>query len=105
MREIVDRILQEEQAARSKVEQAQNQSQDIVFKAKEEAKSVLQAAVNKAEDLARHNKEDAEKSFLAEKDRILKEAKDTAALSMSRREKDIAKIAGDFFLKIITVKG
>ncbi len=105
MREIVDRILQEEQSARSRVERAQNQSQDIILKAKEEAASLIQDAVNRAGDLAQNNKEEAQKSFLAEKDRILKDAKDGAALSRSRKEKDIVKKAGDIFSRIITIKG
>ena len=105
MREIVVRILQEEQSARSRVERAQDQSRSIILKAKEEADSLIQSAVNKAGDLARSSKEEAQKSFLAEKDRILKDAKDGAALSRSRREKDIVKIAGDIFLKIIIIKG
>jgi len=105
MREIVDRILQEEKSARSKVERAQNQSEGIVLKAKEEASSLIQDAVNKAEALAKNNKEEAQKSFLAERDRILKEALDAASLSRSRREKDIEKIAGDIFSKIIIIKG
>jgi hypothetical protein len=105
MREIVDRILQEEQSARSRLERAQNQSQDIVLKAKEEALLLAQDAVNKAKDIAQKNKEEAQKKFLAEKENILKEAKEGAALSRSRREKDIVKIAGDIFSKIITIKG
>ena len=105
MREIVDRILQEEQSARSRVERAQNQSQDIVLKAKEEANLLIQDAVNKAKDLAQNKKEEAEKIFLVEKDRILKEAKDGATLLRSRREKDIPGIAEGIFSKIITIKG
>ena len=105
MRDIVDRILQEEQSARSRVERAQSQSQEIILKAKEEAKSLLQDAVNKANNLSQNNKEQAEKGFLIERARILKEAKDGAALSKSRREKDIPKISGDIFSKIITIKG
>jgi vacuolar-type H+-ATPase subunit H len=105
MREIVDRILQEEQSARSRVERAQEQSQDIILKSKEEAKSLIQEAVDKAKDLAQSNGKEAQLSFLAEKDRILREAKENAALSRSRREKDIVKIARDIFLKIITIKG
>jgi vacuolar-type H+-ATPase subunit H len=105
MREIVDRILQEEQSARSRVERAQAQSQDIVLKAKEEANSLIKDAVNKAKELSRYNEEKAEKNFLAEKDRVLKEAKDGAALSRSRRDKDIAKIAAGIFSEIITIKG
>ncbi len=105
MREIVDRILQEEQSARSRLERAQNQSQDIVLKAKEEALFLTQDAVNKARDLAQKNKEEAQKSFLAEKENLLNEAKESAALSRSRREKDIVKIAGGIFSKIITIKG
>lgn len=101
----MDRILQEEQSARSRVERAQNQSQDIVLKAKEEASSLIQNAVDKAKDLASKKKEDAEKSFLIEKDRILKEAKEGAALSRSQRDKDIPKISGDIFLKTITIEG
>jgi len=105
MREIVDRILQEEQSARSGVERAQDQSRDIILKAKEEANSLSQDAVNKAKNLAQTNKDDAEKSFLIEKSKILKEAQDAAALSRSRREKDIPGIARDIFSKIITIKG
>ena len=105
MRQIVDRILQEEQSARSRVERAQNQSHDIVLKAKEEAVSLIQDAVNKAKYMAQSKKEDAEKSSLIEKDKMLKEAKDGASLSRSQREKDIPKIAGDIFSKIITIKG
>ena len=105
MREIVDRILQEEQSARSRVERAQDQSQDIVLKAKEEALLLIQDAVNKAKDLVQSNKEEAEKGLLIEKERILNEAKDGAALSRSRRDKDIPKIAGDIFSNIIAIKG
>lgn len=105
MREIVDRILQEEQAARSRVERAQNQSQEIILKAKEEANLLIQEAVNKAGSLANKNKTQAEKNFLAEKEMIIKEAKDGAAQARSRREKDIAGIAKDIFVKIITIKG
>ena len=105
MREIVDRILQEEQSARDRYERAQDQSRDIVLKAKEEANSLVQDAVNKAMDLAQNNKREAEKNFLLEKDKIIKEAEDNAALSRSRGEKDIVKKAEDIFLKIITTKG
>ncbi len=105
MREIVDRILQEEQSARSRVERAQNQSQEIVLKAKEEAISLIEDAVRKAEALARNKKEDAEQAFLSQKGKILGEAKEGAALSRSQREKDVPKIAGDIFSKIITIKG
>lgn len=105
MRQIVDRILQEEQSARSEVELAQNQSKDIVLKAKEEASSLIQEAVNKAEDLAGNKKEEARKDFLSEKDKILKEARDGAALSRNKRSEDIPKISGDIFSEIITIKG
>jgi vacuolar-type H+-ATPase subunit H len=105
MREIVDRILQEEQSARSRVEHAQSQSQDIILKAKEEAASLIQDAVNKAKNLAQNNKEGSETNFLIEKDRMLKDAKDSAAISRSRRDKDITKIAGEIFSGIMNIKG
>ncbi len=105
MREIVNRILQEEQSARSRLERAQSQSQDIILKAKEEALLLTQDVINKAKGLAQRNKEEAQNKFLAEKENLLKEAKESAALSRGRREKDIANIAGDIFSKIITIKG
>lgn len=105
MREIIDQILQEEQSARSRVEQAQNQAQEIVLKAKEEAKSLIQDEVNKAKDLAKSKKEEAEKTFLAQKDKILKETIDGIALSRGKKEKDIPKISGDIFSRIITIRG
>jgi len=101
----VDRILQEEQSARSSVERAQNQSQEIVLRAKEEARSLVKDAVDKAEGLARKSKEDAQMGFLAERERMLSEARESADLSRSRKEQDIAKTARDIFLEIIKVKG
>ena len=105
MREIVDRILQEEESARSRVDAAQNQAQNIILKAKEEAKILIQDAVNKARDMAENKKEEAEKSFLAQKENILKEASDSMAVARGSREKDIPEIARNIFLKIITIKG
>lgn len=105
MREIVDRILQEEQFARSRVERAQDQSRDMLLKAKEEASFLIQDAAAKAQGLAQNNKKKAEESFLVEKERVLGEARDSAALSRSRKEKDIPKKAWDIFSKIITIKG
>jgi len=105
MREIVDQILQEEQSARSRIERAQSQAQDIVLKAEEEAKSLIQDAVNKAKDLAESKKEEAEKTLLAQKEKTLKEARDGIALSRDKKEKDIPEIAGDIFSKIMTIGG
>jgi len=105
MREIVDRILHEEQSARSAIEQAQERSRNIVLKAKEESASIIQEAVNKAEELVRDNKEQSERNFLADKERIIREAKESAGSSRSGREKDIPGIAREIFRKIITIKG
>jgi len=102
---MIDRILQEEQSARSGVERAQKEAQDIVLKAKEEAGAIIKDAINKARELAESRKEEAEKSFLAEKEKILKETKDNIVLSRGSRDKDIPEIAGKIFSKIITVKG
>ena len=104
MREIVDRILQEEQSAHSRVDEAQNQAQDIALKAKEEARILIQDAVNKAHDLAESKEEEAEKDLLARKENALKETSDGITLSRSVREKDIPEIARSIFSKIITIK-
>jgi len=105
MREIVDRILQEEQSARSRVDEAQNQARDIALKAKEEAGVLIQDAVNKAYDLAKSKEEETGKNFLVQKENIIKEVSLGIALSRKSREKDIPGIAGSIFLKIITIKG
>lgn len=105
MKEIVDRILQEEQLARSRVEQAQAQAHQIITAAKEEAASLIQRSVNDAKDLAESRKEAARKSFLEEKESILKGIKDDVALSRSKKEQDIPAIAAKIFSKIITIKG
>jgi vacuolar-type H+-ATPase subunit H len=104
MREMVDRILQEEQSARSRVERAQTQAQGIILKAKEASGILMQDAVDKARDLAESRKIEAKKNYLAQKEKILAEAKESAALSRSSREKDIPEIARKIFSEIITVK-
>ena len=105
MREIIDRILQEEQFSRSRVEQAQKQAQDITLKAKKEAGILIQDAINKAHNLAESRKKEAEKNFHAQKEKILTETKGSIALAKDSREKDVPEIARKIFSKIITIKG
>ena len=105
MREMIDRILQEEQSARSQVERAQKEAQGIILKAKETSGILVQDAINKARDLAESRKKEAEVNYLAQKEKVLTQAKDDIALSRGSREKDIPEIARKIFSKIITVKG
>lgn len=104
MKEIVDRILDEEKSARIRIEQAQSQADAIILKAREESKSLIEDTVKKAEESASQKKEQSRNTFLSDKDRMLKETSDNVSLSRGNREKDIPKIAHKIFSRVITIK-
>jgi len=104
MKETVDRILKEEESARARIENAQSQADSIILKAREEAKSLTEEIINKALSQADRKREEQEKHFLSEKERVLKEAREDAALLRKKREGDISRIAEGIFLDITTIK-
>jgi len=102
MKEIIDRILNEEESARTKIEGSHSQAQALILKTKEEAESLIKEAVDSANGLARGKTEESEKAFLAEKENIIKETKAAVESVREARNKDIPKIVNEIFLKIIS---
>jgi len=104
MKEIVDRILEEEKSARARIEQAQSQADAIILNAQEESRSLIEDAIKNAQTSASQKKEQCENVFVADKDKILKETKDNALFSRGNREKDIPDMAHRVFSRVITIK-
>lgn len=104
MKEIVDRILQEEQSARSRIAHAQSQADAIILKARDESKSLIEDAVERGEKEAAQKKKECENQSLADKEKILKETREKASLSRNQREKDIPNIAHKVFSQVLTIK-
>jgi len=103
MKEIVDEVLQEEENARRLVEQAKNHAQEALLKAKNEAQEFRNQKMLELKDSIRREKEQAERSFIAEKEKILQEARDAGACLRTKKEKDIPEIAKNIFSQIIAI--
>jgi vacuolar-type H+-ATPase subunit H len=104
MKETVDRILKEEESARTRIENAQFEADSIILKAREESKSLTEDMIYKASSRADLKKEEEERRFLSEKERILKEAREDAAIMRKEKEGDIPRIAEEIFLDITNTK-
>jgi vacuolar-type H+-ATPase subunit H len=101
MKEIVDRILQEEELARKKIENADKEGKSMVSQAAEESRKILKDAINQADLSAQGKKEEAYKAFIAEKEKVLKQTREQIFGKIEARNKDIPAIAGRLFAKVI----
>ncbi|MFA4992090.1 MAG: hypothetical protein WC569_05890 [Candidatus Omnitrophota bacterium] len=105
MKEIVDRILKEEQAASRAIEKAKKDAEDIVARARKEAEESVRKTTIDAQDSARCKKTEAEKVFLSEKEKILGQVRAELVSMRQEKEKDIPGISGKVFSQIIDIGG
>jgi F0F1-type ATP synthase membrane subunit b/b' len=104
MKDVIERILKEEDAARKRIEEAEVQAEEMVAKAGKEASLFTDDMIAKAADYARRKKDEYEHQFLGEKDRILQRIKQEAASLRKNKEKNIEPIAKRVFSQIITIQ-
>jgi len=99
MKEMVERILKEEEAARRRVVEAGAEAQRTVAAAKLEAETILKKALAAAQEASRQKIERAEKDFLAQKEEILIEAKKEAQRLSAASQDKAAGLADEIFRK------
>ncbi|MFA5271730.1 MAG: hypothetical protein WC412_05260 [Candidatus Omnitrophota bacterium] len=104
MKEIVDQILKEEETGRAIIEKTKKDAQDLILKAKSDAKELLNKTVADIKNTASQRQKEAENKFLAERENVLKETQSVNSALRESREKDIAVISKEVFLKIIDIK-
>jgi vacuolar-type H+-ATPase subunit H len=99
MKEMVERILKEEEAVRRQVDEANLEAKRMIAAAKFEAETILSEALAAAQEAGRQKIERAEKDFLAQKEEILIEAKKEAQRLSAASQDKAAAIAGEVFRK------
>lgn len=104
MKEIVSKILKEEETTRRKVEEAERQAGDIVEMSRKQGEELIEEALTAARETARKRGEESEKEFLAEKDALLAEARKNAAALRQEKQKDIESLSAQTFARIIEIK-
>jgi len=104
MKQIVDKILKEEEDSRSRIEKAKLEAEAIIKKARAEASALIENSVLKSKVQAEQGKRDSEAKILSDKDHALQETKEKAAILKKSKEKDILKGSQEVFSRIITFK-
>lgn len=97
MKKIVDMILKEEKEARMKTEKAKRDAEAIVARAKKESLNLIQAAIEEGSNMASQKNEESQKAFIAEKNKILQEAKEKHREFIKTREKNIPSMVKKVF--------
>jgi len=103
MKDVIERILKEEEAARKRVDEAETRAEDIIAGAKKEASAFTEEMTEKAADYAGRKKDEYEHQFLVEKEKLLQQAGEEAAASRKDKEKSMDSISKSVFLRITTI--
>lgn len=101
MKEIVNEILKEEDAARKIIEKAKAEAESIITNARNEAKQYLETAHSDLKIFLAQKLENAEKELLAEKEKIIKKTEEENVNLRKSRGKDIPAIAKEIFSQVI----
>ncbi len=104
MKEIVNKILQEEEQTRKKIQAVEQDAGQMLVQAKKEAQEVIANTLRQTKLSVKQQHEESEAAFLAEKDALLAEAREKTAALRQAREKDMDGIAVKVFTKIIEIK-
>ena len=104
MKDVVEKILKEEEKASKILQDAKEAADCIVKDAKKEKENIIDKAIKEADDFCHKEKEAAEKRFMTEKENTLKEVGIETLAIRERKNKDISQISKNVFSRIITIK-
>ena len=103
MKEVVDKILKEEEQARKRIEKARLEAQDIISRAQKESRDITEEEIIRLNLLNDEKIKNFEKEFIAEKEKIIKEIQAELSAKRQARDKDIPEIAQRIFSRIIAI--
>lgn len=101
MKEIITKILQEEEVTRTQVERARAEAAETVARARGRGAAMVEAALAEAKAEAQKRREEAMRVFIEEKGKIITETKRQAAEARGKREQDIPRMARQIFSRVI----
>jgi vacuolar-type H+-ATPase subunit H len=103
MKEIVDRILQEEEQARRKIEDAGRQAQTLVQQARQQAEETAEKQEKEALGLIEKKKQEAFEAFSAQKAAVLDQTRQEILARRQSKQTDTAALAEKTFRRIIAI--
>lgn len=104
MKEVVEKVLWEEEQARISMEKARAEADSIILRAKKDSEALFEGTITQVKDLIQKKTEESTQEFLAEKENVLAAARTEAATLRKTREKDITDISRTVFLEIIDIE-
>lgn len=104
MKEIVDRILNEERLAQDRVEKARKDAEIVVLKARQEAQETIARSSNDALAVVERKKRESQQEFIRQKEEVLQKTRDEVAASINVLSKDIPGVAEKIFTRIMSIE-
>jgi len=104
MKDVVEKILREEERASKILQDAKEESERIARDAKKEKGNIVNRAITEANDFSHKQKEASEKRFMSEKEKVLQEAKKEALAIREKKDKYISEISKKVFYQMIAIK-
>lgn len=103
MKDIVEKILKEEETASKLVEKSRLEAENIIFKAKKEAMDLINDITLKAKEEAQKKKIDTDRECISKKAKVLQEIKMDLSSLREKRERNIPELARKIFYQIIKI--
>ena len=104
MKEIVDRILKEEQEAQGRLIQARQDAERMVTQAKKEAQAAVERSAAETEEFVRKRRADTRQQLLLEKEKALADTRSQVSARAKSREKSIAAVAQSVFTRVMDIQ-
>jgi vacuolar-type H+-ATPase subunit H len=104
MKEIVDRILKEEDEARRKIEQARQLGQSLVVKAQSDHQKIIEEVVAKVNQQVAEKTAQSREEFISQKEKALRQLQEQLDSQMQAKDKLIPTFAEKIFFRIIAIE-
>ena len=104
MKEIIDRIVDEENKARQAVQDAQAEADRLIAEAKAEAGAQVAGALKDMKEEYSRKLEETQASLLKQKDQLLQQDRAASAEWLKSKQKNIPRQAETVFAEIIKVQ-
>ncbi len=104
MKEIVEKILEEERRAQERIDNARKESEAAIHLARKDAAGLLKKSADDSLVLAEKMRSDAEKESDIRKEAVLKKVKDEVSAAVRGRERSIVASAARIFDEVIQIK-
>jgi len=104
MKEIVDRILKEEELARKKIQNAREEGENIIRKAEKDGQDMIEKSASDFNESFERKKELTQNELVLEKEKQLRQIREKLVVLRKDKEKDVPSLAQEIFSRIIRIE-